>query len=92
MLRLHPPGPRPIGEFLAEAIADTGVRLKARQLYEQGDLAVVDLLAELARDPEFGEAVRETLNWHLGSDDVGSDDVGGRHRVPKERRAEAGDG
>ncbi len=79
----QPPGPRPIREFLAEAIADIGVRMKARQLFEQGDLAVIDLLAGLARDPEFGEAVRETLNWHLGSDDAGE-----RHRVPKERQEE----
>ena len=77
------PGPRPIGEFMAEAVADAGVRMKARQLYEQGDLAVIDLLAELTRDPEFGEAVRETLHWH-----VESDDVGGRHRLPKKRHGE----
>ena len=77
----HPPGPRPISEFLAEATADAHVRMKARRLIEQGDLAVIDLIAGLARDPEFGEAVRETLHWH-----VKSDDVGGRHRVPKERR------
>ena len=77
----HPPSPRPISEFLAEAVADVGVRMKARRLFEQGDMAVIDLLAELACDPEFGEGVKETLDWHLGSDDAG-----GRHRVPKERR------
>ena len=78
---MQPPGPRPIGDFMAEAIADTGVRMKARRLYEQGDLAVIDLMAELARDPDFGRAVIETLNWHLGSDDIG-----GRHCVPEERQ------
>ena len=76
----QPPGPRPIREFLAEAIADAGVRMKARRLIEQGDLGVIDLVAELARDPEFGEAVKETLDWHLGSDETG-----GRHPVPKKR-------
>ena len=79
----QPHGPRPIREFMAEAVADAGVRMKARRLFEQGDLAVIDLLAELARDVAFGAAVRETLNWHLGSDDVGE-----RHRVPKERHGE----
>ncbi len=68
---------------MAEAVAAAGVRMKARRLFEQGDLAVIDLVAQLAHDPEFGEAVRETLHWH-----VESDDVGGRHRVPKERHGE----
>ena len=79
--RQRPPkGPRHISEFSAEALADVAVRMKARRLFEQGDMAIIEFIANLARDPDFGAAVTETLAWHLGSDDVG-----GRHRGAKTR-------
>ena len=78
-----PKGPRHISEFSAEALADVAVRMKARQLVEQGKMNVIEFIADLARDPDFGAAVVEMLAWHLNSDDVG-----GRHRVSKKKTPE----
>ena len=72
------PGPRPIGEIVRECIADTRARMEARRLFERGDQAVIDFVADIAGDPETGAAVVEALHWQIGTDDIGR-----RHRVPR---------